>query len=68
MVFIIKKMEKVFIHYLERDKKTGKDKDIDGFFEFVKEGRNFLIVRTSKNEIKIPYHRIIKMKGGKDKI
>lgn len=56
--------EKVFIHYLDRDAE-GKDIEVDGYFELVKEEKNFLVINTEKNEIRIPYHRIIKIKGVK---
>lgn len=56
--------EKIFLHYLDRDK-NGKTVDVQGYFTLVKETNNFLIVKSEKNEIRIPYHRIIKLKGGK---
>ncbi len=59
--------EKIFIHYLDRDK-NGKDIDVDGYFELIGEAENFLVINTGKNVVRIPYHRIIKMKGGKNKI
>ena len=59
--------QKIFIHYLDRDKK-GKDIDVQGYFELVKEEPNFVIIKTEKNTIKIPYHRLIKLKGGNNKI
>lgn len=54
---------KVFIHYLDRDQK-GQDVDVTGFFELVSEGKNFILIKTEKNVIRIPYYRIIKLKGG----
>jgi len=56
--------EKVFIHYIEKDDE-GKDVNVTGYFEIIKEGKNFLVINSEKNEIKIPYHRIIKIKGVK---
>lgn len=58
---------KIFIHYLDRNNE-GKDVDVNGYFELVKEGKNFLVINTGKNLVRIPYHRIIKMKGGTIKI
>jgi len=55
---------KVFIHYLDRDYIKGKDIDVAGFFELIKEGKNFILIKSEKNLIRIPYHRIIKLKGG----
>jgi len=57
--------EKVFIHYLDRDDE-GKDVNVTGYFEIVKEAKNFLIINTGWNEVKIPYHRIIKIKKEKE--
>ena len=57
-------MVKIFIHYLDRNEK-GKDVDVKGYFELIKEDKNFIVIKTNKNEVRIPYHRIIKMKGGK---
>jgi hypothetical protein len=54
--------KKVFLHYLDR--KEGKDVDVVGYFEIVEEGSNFVIIKTSKNIVRIPYTRIVKMKGG----
>ena len=54
----------VKIDYLDRNKE-GKDIDIVGFFELVEEGKNFILIKTEKNLVRIPYHRIIKLKGGK---
>ncbi len=54
--------EKIFIHYLERNDKTGENVDVTGWFELIEEGKNFLVINTGKNEIRIPYHRIIKLK------
>ena len=56
--------EKIFIHYLDKDKK-GKEIDITGWFDLIEEGKNFLVIKSEKNLIRIPYHRIIKLKGGK---
>lgn len=57
------KMEKVFIHFLDRNKK-GEDVDVKGYFELVEETNNFLVIKTDKNTLRIPYRRIIKIKGG----
>lgn len=55
--------KKIFIHYLDRDK-NGKDIDVQGYFTLVEESKNFLIIETERNQIKIPYTRLIKIKGG----
>ena len=55
--------KKIFVHYLDRNKK-GKDLDVQGYFELVKEDNNFIIIKTEKNTIRIPYNRLIKLKGG----
>lgn len=59
--------DKIFIHYLDRNKE-GKDIDVKGYFELIKEDNNFVVIKSEKNLIKIPYHRLIKMKGGNNKI
>ncbi len=56
--------EKKFVHYLDKDK-NGKDIEVHGWFDVLKEDKNFLVIKSSKNVIRIPYHRIIKLKGGK---
>ena len=55
--------EKVFIHFLDRNK-NGEDVDVKGYFEIVEESTNFLVIKTDKNTVRIPYRRIIKIKGG----
>jgi len=55
--------KKIFIHYLDRDK-SGRDLDVQGYFKLIEESKNFLIIETEKNQIKIPYTRLIKIKGG----
>lgn len=55
--------KKVFVHYLDRDR-SGKDFDVQGYFEVIEEGEKFLVIKSEKNTIKIPYGRLIKMKGG----
>jgi len=57
-------MEKIFVHYLDKNKE-GKDIDVSGYFVLVREGKHFLEIKTERNIIKIPYQRIIKLKGGK---
>lgn len=54
---------KKFVHYLDRV--NGKDKDITGIFEIVKEDINFLVIDTGKNIVRLPYERIIKIKENK---
>lgn len=53
--------DKIFIHYLDRE--DGKDLDVVGYFEYLGSEENFLVVKTEKNTIRIPYGRIIKVKG-----
>lgn len=58
--------KKVFVHYLDRAK--GKDIDVNGFFELIKETDNFIFIKTDKNILRIPMGRIVKIKEEKNKI
>lgn len=57
-------VEKIFVHYIDRNEK-GQDINVSGYFELIKEDKNFIVLKTEKNMVRIPYHRIIKLKGGK---
>jgi len=54
-------MNLVFVHYLDRDKE-GKEIDVYGEFELIKEEANFIVLKTKRNMVRITYHRIIKLK------
>ena len=57
----MKEGEIIFVHYIDRDK-DGKEIDVYGNFELVKEEANFIVLKTKKNMVRIPYYRIIKLK------
>ncbi len=57
----MKEGDLIFVHYLDRDNE-GNEVDIDGKFELVKEEENFIVLKTKKNIVRIPYYRIIKLK------
>lgn len=50
-------MKKIFVSY-----KDEKNKVVKGYFEEVEQTANYLKIKTDKNELTIPYHRILKIK------
>lgn len=52
--------EKVFISY-----KDEKENNIEGYFVLLERTANYVRIQGAKNILLIPYHRILKMKGGK---
>lgn len=58
------KMVKIFVSY-----KDDNNQIVKGYFSLIKETDNYIRIQSGKNEITIPYHRIIKVKKEvKDKI
>ena len=57
----MKEGDLIFVHYIDRDK-NGRESDVCGHFELIKEEENFIVLKTKRNTIRIPYRRIIKLK------
>jgi len=50
-------MKKVFVSY-----KDDNDENVSGYFDLIEETKEFIKIKSGKNIITLPYHRIKKIK------
>ncbi len=50
-------MKKIFVSYIDDD-----DSKVEGYFELIEENKEFIKIKSGKNIITLPYHRIKKIK------